>query len=274
MTVVLRAKQGRQVKQIICGALAVLGQPHASAQETSTAGSSAAGQPPAGQPLWSFRVTSYVWFAGLDGKVRARGQVADIDIDFSEVFDAIDWFPPPVMFVGEVRYDRFAFLTDFIYLGLEGDGTGPGGLLSAELDMSTIVWTFGGAYRVVQNDPVTLDLLAGGRLWNLDAEVTIAALGGALRGSDSKTWVDPIIGIAGQINLGDGFAIAAEGDVGGFGVAADLDWQVVGTVQYHVDDSIALEAGYRYLAVDYDDDDGFLFDVAMHGPIIGASFRF
>jgi opacity protein-like surface antigen len=47
----------------------------------------------------------------------------------------------------------------------------------------------------------------------------------------------------------------------------------LGVLQYEVAESITLEAGYRYLAVDYDDG-GFLFDVAMHGPIIGASFRF
>jgi hypothetical protein len=222
---------------------------------------------------WSFRLTSYLWLAGLSGDVGAQGRVADIDVSFGEIFDSIDWLPPPVMLAGEVRYGRFAFLTDFIYLGLEGDGASPGPLpLSAELDMQTVVWTFGGSYRVIQDDPVTLDLLAGARLWNLDAEVTVSGPGGPVgQGSDSKTWVDPIIGIAGQVRLGSNFALQAEGDVGGFGLNADIDWQVLGTLQYLLNDSITLEAGYRYLAVDYDDG-GFLFDVAMHGPIIGGSF--
>ena len=82
-----------------------------------------------------------------------------------------------------------------------------------------------------------------------------------------------IIGVAGRVKLGSGFALQAEGDVGGFGLNSDIDWQVLGTLQYQLNDSITLEAGYRYLAVDYDDG-GFLFDVAMHGPIIGGSFRF
>jgi hypothetical protein len=242
-----------------------------SAQETQAQGAEVSTAP---QSPWSFRLTSYLWLAGISGDVGAQGQTVDIDVDFSEVFDALDWLPPPVMLAGEVRYGRFAFLTDFIYMGLEGDGASPGPLpLSAELDLQTVVWTFGGSYRVIQNDPVTLDLLAGGRLWNLDAEVTIAAPGAALQGSGSETWVDPIIGVAGQVKLGSNFALQAEGDVGGFGVNADIDWQVLGTLQYHLNDSISLEAGYRYLAVDYDDG-GFLFDVAMHGPIIGGSFRF
>jgi hypothetical protein len=223
---------------------------------------------------WSFGVTSYLWLAGLSGDVGAQGRVADIDVSFGEIFDSLDWLPPPVMIAGEIRYGRFAVLSDFIYLGMEGDGSSPGPLpLSAELDLNTVIWTFAGSYRVIQNDPVTLDLLAGGRLWNLDAELTLAAPGAALQRSGSETWVDPIIGVAGRVKLGSNFALRAEGDVGGFGVNADIDWQVIATLQYLLNDSIALEAGYRYLAVDYDDG-GFLFDVALHGPIIGGSFRF
>ncbi|TIS72383.1 MAG: hypothetical protein E5W94_31050, partial [Mesorhizobium sp.] len=89
----------------------------------------------------------------------------------------------------------------------------------------------------------------------------------------SKTWVDPIIGVAGDVALGNGFGLHGEADVGGFGLGADIDWQVQGTLQYRYSDSVTLEAGYRYLAVDYDDD-GFVFDIAMQGPIIGARFRF
>ena len=36
---------------------------------------------------------------------------------------------------------------------------------------------------------------------------------------------------------------------------------------------VTLEAGYRYLAVDYDDS-GFVWDVSMQGPVVGVKFRF
>ena len=38
-------------------------------------------------------------------------------------------------------------------------------------------------------------------------------------------------------------------------------------------DWLSLNAGYRYLAVDFSDG-GFRYDVALHGPIIGATIRF
>ncbi len=225
---------------------------------------------------WSFRVSPYVWFAGLSGDVGVnQNLVVDVDVDFGEIFDSIDWFPPPVMFVGEVRYERFGFFTDFMFLGLDSDdeiARGPVAV-AADLELDTIIWTFGGSFRAIETDRVSLDLLAGGRLWNVDAEGTLAGPLAVRQRSGSKTWVDPIIGIVGRVALGGGFALQAEGDVGGFGVASDLDWQLLGTLQYQVAESVALEAGYRYLAVDYDDG-GFLFDIAMHGPIIGATFRF
>jgi len=231
--------------------------------------------PPWAQSPLSISLTSYLWFTSLSGDIGVGGlPPADIDVDFKDIFEKIDWFPPPIMIAGEVRYDRAAFLTDFIYLGMEGEGASPGPLpLTAEAELKTLIMTFAGAYRVVQSESVDLDLLAGARLWMLDTTLSLTGPLATRQRGGSEAWVDPLVGIAGHVKLGGGFALKAEGDVGGFGVGSDLDWQVLGALQYQVDDSLTLEAGYRYLAVDYDDD-GFLFDVALQGPIIGGSIRF
>jgi len=258
--------------------LGVIGPLEARGQETSTQGTQAQSQPPPPvQSPWSFRVSPYVWFAGVSGDVGVGPNlpVVDVDVDFSEIFEAIDWFPPPVMLAGEVRYGRFAFLSDLMFMGLDADEERTRGPLSvaAKMDLDMVIWTFGGSFRAVEYGPATLDLLAGGRFWNVDATGKFSGPFAARQRSGSKTWVDPIIGISGRVELGSGFALQAEGDVGGFGLVSDIDWQVLGTIQYQVADSITLDAGYRYLAVDYDDG-GFLFDVALSGPIIGASIRF
>jgi opacity protein-like surface antigen len=226
--------------------------------------------------VWTYTVEPYFWGAGLSGSVGVKGLgPADVDVDFSEIFNHIDWSPPPVMFAGEVRNGRYALFTDFIYLGLEADGTSPGplALFSAQANMKQVIWTFGGSYRVVDDGAATLDILAGGRLWYLDTDLTLTGPFAVHEASGSKTWVDPLIGVAGGVDLGSGFGLHGEADVGGFGAAADIDWQVQGTLEYRYNDSITLEVGYRYLAVDYDVD-GFVFDVAMQGPILGAKFRF
>jgi hypothetical protein len=122
------------------------------------------------------------------------------------------------------------------------------------------IWAFGGSYRVIDNDPVTLDLLAGGRLWNLDGKAKLSGPVSVQKRSGSDTWVDPIIGISGRVGLGSGFALQAEADVGGFGLVSDINWQVLGTLQYQVSDSVTLDADYRYLGLDYKNG-GFLWDV-------------
>jgi len=258
--------------------LGVLGLPEARGQETTSQTSQAKDQVPAAEEsAWSFRVSPYVWFAGLSGDVGVNSNlpVIDVDVDFKEIFESLDWSPPPIMLAGEVRYGRFGFVSDLIFLGLEDDGARSRGpvTVAAEVDLDTVIWSFAGSYRVIQDGPATLDLLAGGRLWNVDATGTLTGPLATRQRSGSQTWVDPIIGIAGRLELGGGFALQAEGDVGGFGVSSDLDWQVLGTIQYQLEDWITLEAGYRYLAVDFEDD-GFVFDVALSGPIVGASLRF
>ena len=218
---------------------------------------------------------AFFWAAGLNGSVGVHGLgPANIDLDFDQIFNHIDWSPPPVMLDGEARYDRYAVFSEFIYLELEAEGTSPGPFhISAKDELKVFLWTFGGSYRVVDQGPATLDVLVGGRLWSLDQDLTISGPFRTREASHSKTWVDPLIGVSGSVDLGNNFGLHAEGDVGGFGAAAKIDWQVQATLQYHYNDSVTLEAGYRYLAVDYDDD-GFVWDVSMHGPVIGVNFRF
>ena len=258
----------------VLAALIFVPGPQAFGQE-ATAEATQSAEPPAwAKSPWSVQLTAYLWMASMSGDVGVGGlPPAEIDVDFDEIFSHIDWFPPPIMLTGEVRYDRVAFLSDFIYIGLEGDKTSSVLPLKAEADLKQMIWTFGGSYRVVEDSPITLDLLAGARLWMLDADLTLTSPLNVRQGGRSESWIDPIVGIAGQIKLGGGFALRAEGDVGGFGLGADLDWQVLGTLQYQLDESITLEAGYRYLSVDFDDG-RFLYDVALQGPIIGGSFHF
>jgi opacity protein-like surface antigen len=265
----------RDAVALIVVVASLVGTSPALGQEASDASQTETEPPPWAKSPWSVGLTSYVWFAGFSGDVGVAGlPPAEIDADFGKIFENIDWFPPPVMLAGEVRYDRIGFLTDFIYLGLEGDGVSRGPLpLTAEAELKTMVWTFGGSYRLIQDEAVNLDLLAGARLWMMDMNLTLTGPLAVRQRSRSESWVDPLVGIAGQVKLGGGFALKAQGDVGGFGVGADLDWQVLGTIQYQLNDSITLEAGYRYLAVDFDDG-GLNLDIAMHGPIIGGSVRF
>ncbi|TGR73077.1 hypothetical protein EN832_34025, partial [Mesorhizobium sp. M1C.F.Ca.ET.189.01.1.1] len=59
---------------------------------------------PAPAPVWTFTAEPYFWMAGMNGRVGVRGlSPADVNVDFSQIFNHIDWSPPPVMLAGEAR---------------------------------------------------------------------------------------------------------------------------------------------------------------------------
>ena len=175
----------------------------------------------------------------------------------------------------EARHGRFGVGADLLYFDISSDGDGPTPVFSkAELDLTAFVGTFTGFYRFVQEETGTADVLAGARVWATDTELTLKpGLGPGLSSDDQEVWVDPIIGLRGFMGVTDKVGLRAYGDVGGFGLASDTTYQVLGSVNYTITESIAADAGYRYLKVDYEDG-GYLLDVAFHGRFFGVVFEF
>jgi len=65
------------------------------------------------------------------------------------------------------------------------------------------------------------------RAWGFSADLGLNP--GLLQGvavNRAAGWTDPLIGGRYHRELGNGFALTAYGDVGGFGVGAHTDWQV------------------------------------------------
>jgi hypothetical protein len=86
-------------------------------------------------------------------------------------------------------------------------------------------------------------------------------------------WFDPYLGLRARYNFNRAFYTAVRGEIGGFGVGADLMWEVEGVIGINLTRSIFTEVGYRALGVDYDND-GLLFDAVMHGPQITTGITF
>ncbi|TIW65432.1 MAG: hypothetical protein E5V56_07065, partial [Mesorhizobium sp.] len=58
------------------------------------------------------------------------------------------------------------------------------------------------------------------------------------------------------------------------GGSSDYMWDLWGGVGYQVNDKFSALIGYRASGVNYDNGDGFVFDVVQQGPVIGAIYRF
>ncbi len=127
-------------------------------------------------------------------------------------------------------------------------------------------------YALVEESRCRVDAFAGLRAWSAETDVSLSGLVTGSR-SSSETWVDPILAARLRSRLAGDLYLNAYADVGGFEAGSDFTWQVYGGLGYQFTDWFRAQFGYRYLDVDYDKD-GFIFDVAMQGWLLGLGFRF
>lgn len=86
-------------------------------------------------------------------------------------------------------------------------------------------------------------------------------------------WIDPIVGLRGQINITRWLFLAAQGDVGGFGAGSQLTWNTQATVGFNFTRNIFAEVGYRYMYVDYDKNN-FLYQMNSFGLFSSVGVKF
>jgi hypothetical protein len=91
--------------------------------------------------------------------------------------------------------------------------------------------------------------------------------------SKDDYWFDPYVGLRTRYNFNKTYYTAVRGEIGGFGVGADLMWEVEGVIGINLTRSIFTEIGYRALGGNFEDRD-FRFDVVMHGPQITTGITF
>lgn len=221
---------------------------------------------------WSFAIAPYFWMAGLDGQMAQFGSpVVDVHQSFSDVLHDFDF---GFMAVSEARNGRFSIFNDLQYSKVSSEAVTPLGILAntVQLKSETFSGLLGVGYTLVENDAGRLEIAAGARLWSVDTKLSFS--GGPLNGvtfSDGDTWVDGLAGLRGNVNITPKFYLTGWGLVGAG--EADIDWDLAGSFGYHVNDSISALIGYRALGVDYSND-GFVFDVIQHGPVLGMVVRF
>jgi hypothetical protein len=234
--------------------------------------SATAPEPAPAESVWTFSVTPYFWAAGLSGETSQFGlPLVDIDADFSDILDNLDF---AAMLIGEARNGPYSLFGDLIYTKLSADRATPLGVLATSVDVeaSTFAGLVGAGYSVFEGPSGRLDVVGGVRVWSVDTDMSFS--GAVLDGrtfSDGATWVDGLIGVRANYAFTPNFYVTGWGLVGAGG--ADIDWDVMAGVGYHINETFSATLGYRALGVDYSDD-GFLFDVVQQGPIAGLTIRF
>ena len=225
---------------------------------------------------WQFGANLYLWYADLGGGTVNGG---DIDVEADDLIDKLK-----MGFMGglNARRGTWGGLIDALYLkvgdGGSVSGTLPSGVnvgLGANLDVKTWAVTPAVTYRVVENESVRLDVLAGARyLWmeaELDFDLTAPVPINIRNFSKSGEVWDAIIGARGELALAEKWFVPFHLDVGAG--ETDFTWQALGGIGYRFS-KIDIVVAYRYLSWDFEDDAKVFDDLNISGPLAGLRFRF
>jgi len=230
---------------------------------------------PASAQEWEGRVTPYIWASGLDGDASVLPSLPSVKVndDFADVIENLDI---ALMALVEADNGRLYVRSDLFFASLTADGSTPSDLFSgAKLNTETFNLSASAGIVAHQSETSQLNLFAGGRLWNLNNELTF--LPGVAPGRSveaDRTFITPIVGTSGTISLSDTVTANASASLGGFGISgADIEIGVSAGLGVELSNSFGLTFGYRYLYLDYENE-GFIYDLAQHGPLVGVQFRF
>lgn len=219
---------------------------------------------------WRFDIAPYLWASGVKGTVGVRNRTAGVDVSFWDIIENLDF---ALMLPGEVRRGRWGIAGEVIYLGLSKSKATPGpAITSAEFELSQLMLEASPRYRVLDRVRCRIDVLAGVRFVSLKPKLTLVP---AAELQARRSWADPIVGARFIADLASRWLVQLRGDIGGFGIASDFTWQALALTGYEISDRVSVFAGYRYLDFDFsDDNDGFLYDVATRGPVLGVNLSF
>jgi len=236
-------------------------------------------QPPAspqvGEPTsdWHFAVSPYLWFPGVHGTIGALGR--DVSVHATPG-DLLSNFRFGLMGAFEARYKRIVLPLDLMWIRLEDDKALPFPNLmatKAKLTGSELLLTPKIGYRLLDEKRIKIDALTGFRYWHFSENLKFVPSNLNLNFSGSQNLVDPLVGGRVQLGLTPKIVANVLGDVGGWGTGSQLEYQVAGVLGYKIKPKWTLQAGYRYLSIDYRNSNhgGTVVYLITNGVIFGAT---
>jgi hypothetical protein len=230
---------------------------------------------------WRAEFAVTAWLLGVDGTVGVRGDASRAHATFLDIIEATDSL---FAFSGrvEVGRGRFTLFLDGMYSeAADENATGPLGIADVDITFKQTLLDFGAMYRLTpasgSADAVAIDAYAGGRYIWVSLEIEPAH---RPRSAGDRGWTDPIVGARVAVPLGDGFRLAVNGDIGGFGAASDFTWSATALVAYDFavrDTPASVMLGYRAVGWEHARGEGsgrFTWDVIQHGAMLGFALRF
>lgn len=232
-------------------------------------------QVPSGDHGWSFHLTPYLWISGIGGTVSTRDPRVPsqtVSSSFGDILSHLN--NVPVMGAFEARYGRFGLATDLMAVSVKSNIAPIGALFSGGTVSETqIIGSAVGMYRVVDIPDHRLDLGVGVRAFGIATKFSV--YGGTLPGferSPGVSWATAIAAVRYHMDFTPQWGVSLYGDVG-TGGSGTLTWQLFGTIDYNLSNSMSLRIGYRHLQFQHHGP-SLNLNMSMSGPILGTTFRF
>jgi hypothetical protein len=255
------------------------------------AASAASAEEPDAAPAdeWRFAFAPYLWAAGLEGTVDAERVSADVDVPFSDIWDALD---VGVLGAFEARRGKLSLVSNLIYLKLSADAenpvspllpAAPPGSFTVRSLTEEVILELRPTWEVLSLAPfgderrVALDLGPAARVFWLDSHLHVALRPGvpvgpfSRRFDETTDWVDFLAAARVRAALTEEIGLVVAGDYGGFdiGSSSHRTWSLWGYFSYRLGQHWDVTLGWRTLEFERD-----AVDLEMAGPLVGAVCRF
>lgn len=230
---------------------------------------------------WTVALTPYVWATRVGVDVRFDGQtVVDEEISVIDLLEDLDTILQGRV---EVQHGAVGMMIDLFDVNLSDDAGNialpqGAGMADVTSESGMTLIDVAGFYDP-KGDRQGFGFLYGARIIDqratVDAAITTSS-GATLdqRHEGDETFVDGLVGVRMTQRIGNRWSIQMQADVSTGDT--DLTWSTAPSVSYALSKSgrYALSAGYRHLAIDFDEEKSVDSKMTLSGPVLGfhASF--
>jgi len=219
---------------------------------------------------WTFVLTPVLWNASVDATLSDGDSGGDLPIEPDYRFFTLENLDDYMSLKFEANHGRIGFLFDSLKARYQDDTSNN----IANFTVGTELGFVTAAVRYQLFDEHKLDLIAGvqNSFLDIDQTMTIGSMPGSTT-KDSYDWTDPLIGLRYQFPLSQKWLVWLRGNMGGFNASTQRIIDLSTDVQYLINSTISFNMGYRYLKIEFKEDD-VLYDVALDGVYIGLGIHF
>ena len=159
--------------------------------------------------------------ASLEGDVTLRGVKSDVETEFSDILEKLNF---AAQVHAEARRNRLGFFGDLLFMQLSDEQDADS--LKIETTAQIAIVEVGTKYRVGSFDlpwggNVGVDTLVSGRYWRTRTEIDLSL--GLSDVDRTVDWVDLIVGGTALLELSDRWNLNVRADLGGFGIGSGTD---------------------------------------------------